>query len=177
MMFMQELDLPNGVEIKVEEGSVTVKGRMGSAEKKINSRLVLLEVSPGKLTIKESDNKKLARKSSLAVQSLSSELKSTIHGVTDGIERRMSIVYAHFPMTIEVKGDTVYIKNIFGERVPRVTKIAGNTKVEVKGQELRVKGVDQYDVGQTMANIKKACFARGYDTRVFQDGIYHVKED
>lgn len=83
----------------------------------------------------------------------------------------------HFPIALEVKGNTLLIKNLFGERIPREAKIVGDTKLEVKGQEIIVKGVDIYDVGQTITNIRKACKVKQKDTRIFQDGIYEAHEE
>ena len=37
-------------------------------------------------------------------------------------------------------------------------------------------GIDKEKVGQTMANIEQATRVRGFDIRVFQDGIYLVEK-
>lgn len=174
---MAEIEVPKDVTVNMEGKILKIKGKLGSASKTINTRLVTVKVEPGKIIINEIGNKKLAKVAKLAAQALSSEISSSVKGVEKGIERKMVVFYAHFPMTIEVKGNKISIKNIFGEKVPRSTEIIGDTKIEVKGQEVNVKGVDPYDVGQTVANIRKLCYARGHDTRVFQDGIYLSKED
>ncbi|MEM3690235.1 MAG: 50S ribosomal protein L6, partial [Candidatus Micrarchaeia archaeon] len=62
-----------------------------------------------------------------------------------------------------------------GEKKPRVASIVGDTKVEVKGSEIFVSGVDKEAVGQTCANICSATCIRNKDSRVFQDGIYLVE--
>ena len=31
----------------------------------------------------------------------------------------MKILYAHFPTSVEIKGKKMYLKNLFGEKVPR----------------------------------------------------------
>ena len=92
--------------------------------------------------------------------------------MTQGFEFKMKSVHAHFPITVEVKGQAIHINNIIGERVPRVARIAGATKVEVKGQNVRIYGPSLDDVSQTAANVRKACRMRNKDTRVFQDGLY-----
>ena len=58
------------------------------------------------------------------------------------------------------------------EKTPRKAKILGDTKVEVKGQEVIVSGSNKEDTGQTAANIETACRLNKYDRRIFQDGIY-----
>ncbi len=173
---MQEIEIENGVNVSIEGEHVHIKGKLGSTSKKFNSRLLSLSQEGKKIKINVTQNKKLQKKSKLAEQAFASELKNSIKTVQDGIETKMTVLFAHFPMTIEVKGKVVFVKNIFGERVPRETTIVGDTKVDVKGQSITVKGVDAYDVGQTVANLRKICFPRGFDTRVFQDGIYKIKE-
>ncbi len=173
---MQELDIEKGVTVSVNDTLIKITGKLGSCTKRFNKRLLSVSVIGSKIKIEEVSNKKLAQKAVLAAQALGSEVKTSMKGVENGIETKMTIFFAHFPMSLEIKGKDIFVKNVFGERVPRETKIVGDTKVEVKGQAVTVKGVDAYDVGQTVANLRKVCFARGYDTRVFQDGIYISKE-
>lgn len=173
---MYELEIPDGVEVKAEARSISVKGKLGSTSKTINTRLFTVKAEGKKIAIEPVKNKKLEKIANLAAMAFSNNVKAAMDGVENGIERKMKVVFAHFPMTIEIKGDKMLVKNIFGEKVARSTSIVGSTKVEVKGQDVTVRGVDPYDVGQTVANIRKMCYARGYDTRVFQDGIYQVVE-
>lgn len=174
---MYEIEIPSGVKVEVNGELVTIKGKLGSTTKKVSSKFASVKVNGNKISIEEVKNKALAKKSVLAAQSANTELKDAINGVEKGIERKMKVLYAHFPTSIEIKGKTIFLKNLFGEKVPREVAIVGDTKVEVKGQDVTIKGVDRYDVGQTIANIRKGCYARGYDTRVFQDGIYVVTEE
>jgi large subunit ribosomal protein L6 len=173
---MHTIEIPSGVDVKVNDDQITIKGKLGSTSKRMNTRLMEVKVESGKINIKETENKKLIKKAVLAEQAFESELRSAMKGVQEGIERKMVVFFAHFPMVIEVKGKVVSIKNIFGERTPRTTEIVGDTKVDVKGQDVTIKGVDAYDVGQTVANIRKACYSIG-DTRVFQDGVYLAKSE
>ncbi len=169
---MYELEIPGAVNVGVAGEEVTVKGKLGSVSKHFNSKFVEVKVAGNKLSVGEVKEKKLSKKSSLAAQAFSTELKDAMQGVENGVSVKMKVLFAHFPTSIEVKGDKMYLKNLFGEKVPREVSIVGSTKVEVKGQDVTVKGIDKYEVGQTIANIRKGCYARGYDTRVFQDGLY-----
>lgn len=176
---MQEVQIPSGVKaVLSQNGSeVTISGKLGSTKKTVNTRLLSVSIEGGKITIQEVKNKKLAKMAALAAQALGSEFSRAMEGVEKGLEKKMRIIFAHFPMSIEVRADALLAKNVFGEKKPRIAKIVGATKVEVKGQEVLVKGVDPYDVGQTAANIHKLSFARRKDSRVFQDGIYYVTEE
>ncbi len=174
---MYEIEIPSGVKVEVNGELVTIKGKLGSTVKRASSKFATVKVNANKITIEEVKHKKLARKSVLAAQSVNTELSDAVKGVENGIEMKMKVLYAHFPTSIEIKGKSMFLKNLFGEKVPREVKIVGDTKVEVKGQDVTIKGVDKYDVGQTIANIRKGCYARGYDTRVFQDGLYVVRDE
>jgi large subunit ribosomal protein L6 len=178
-MLMQEILVPSGVKVALsQEGTlISVSGKLGSTSKVINTGLSSVKIEGDKVIVKEAGNKRLAKKAELTVTAISSEITSAIKGVESGVEKKMKIIYAHFPMSIEIKGDLFMAKNVFGEKKPRIAKIVGTTKVEVKGQDVTVKGCDPYDVGQTAANIHRLSFVRKKDSRVFQDGIYFVAEE
>jgi large subunit ribosomal protein L6 len=173
---MHIIEIPSGIQVSVSGDLLTIKGKLGSTAKKMNHRLFTTKTEPTKITLEVTKNKKLEKKADLAVLAFEAELNSSIKSVQNGIEKKMVVFFSHFPMVIEVKGKVINIKNIFGERVPRVTTIVGDTKVEVKGQDVFIKGVDAYDVGQTIANIRSACYSIG-DTRVFQDGVYLTHDE
>jgi large subunit ribosomal protein L6 len=104
-------------------------------------------------------------------------IESAIKGVTEGYSKKLKVLYAHFPATLEVKGKDLLIKNFLGEKNPRKAKIVGDsTKVDAKGQQLTISGPDKESVGQTLANLRAAIKIRKFDPRVFQDGIYETEE-
>ncbi len=174
---MHEVQIPSGVSAELDGTTVRLKGKLGFTSKKFNPRMIDVKVESGKFTVSEAGNKKLLKRAGYAAQAFSAELAVAMEGVQKGISTKMVIFYAHFPMTIEVKDKVILVKNLFGERAARETRVVGDTKVVIKGHDVTVSGVDRYDVGQTVANIRKICFARGNDTRVFQDGVYIAKDE
>ena len=169
---MYEIDL-KGVNANIENDYIIIKGSLGSTKKKFNKKFVDIKIENGKiLIIPKTDNKRLKKFSENIANALKNEIERAVNSVNNGIT-----VSAHFPLSLEVKGDKLIIKNIYGERVPREAKIIGDTKIEIKGQEVYVKGVDIYDVNQTIANIINTCKNMQKDQRVFQDGIYPIKEE
>ena len=96
-----------------------------------------------------------------------------IHGVEHGYTYRLKIVFAHFPISVKVKGSEVHIENIFGERAPRIARIVGDkTEVTITNEDVSVKGPSLEDVSQTAANIESSTKIRDKDQRVFLDGLY-----
>jgi large subunit ribosomal protein L6 len=156
--------IPAGVDVSLSGYTVTVKGPKGTVKK---------DLPPVKLTI-ENGSFKAEGEDKAAQNTASALVRSAVKGVTEGHQRRMQIIYAHFPMTIELKGKEIAIKNFLGEKIPRKAKIVGDTIVKVEKDILMVNGPDDNAVGQTVANIKTATKIKNKDSRVFQDGIYLV---
>lgn len=160
------VEIPEGVTVQVEGQRLTAKGPQGEIQKDF----------PKEATIKvEGKNVEVSTKDSALEGTLQSLVASMIEGVATGYRRNLKILYAHFPVSIEVKGKDILIKNFLGEKQPRKTMVVGNTKVEVKGQNVTVSGPDKAAVGQTVANLRTAMKIKAKDARVFQDGIYEAE--
>ena len=97
-------------------------------------------------------------------------------GVVDGFTIKMKVVYSHFPVTVKVEGKNVLIENFQGERAPRICMIRGDTKVDVKGDDVIISGPVLTDVSQTAANVQQKSKVKNKDHRVFLDGIYRYSK-
>jgi large subunit ribosomal protein L6 len=163
------LDLLKGVSASVDGRVLSVKGPLGTVKKDFNRIHVNVGVDGGKIQITSFSGKKKDVVSSNTVSSL---VRNMVTGVTEGYLYRMKVVFAHFPVTVKVKGDTVVVENFMGERSARVTKIVGDCKVTVDGDDIIIKGVSLEDVGQTSANLEQATKVKRKDQRIFLDGVY-----
>jgi large subunit ribosomal protein L6 len=163
------LDLPDGVTAKVNGRELVMKGPEGSATKVFQRIPVDIEVKGGQVTVKPFTGKK---KDVISANTVSSILRGLVHGVTKGYEYKMKIVFAHFPVTVKIKDDTVVIENFVGERSPRLAKILEGCKVTTEGDDILIKGVSLEKIGQTAANIEQATRIKRKDQRIFLDGIY-----
>ncbi|MGC9517380.1 MAG: 50S ribosomal protein L6 [Methanomicrobiales archaeon] len=166
----EEIPVPEDVEVTINN-EVQVKGPKGELSRKFTSKKVTIKQEDSKVVLETPFPKK---KDKAMLGTTKSHITNMIHGVTEGFTYKMKIVYAHFPMTVKAAGDKVTIDNFLGERYPRTAKIVGNAKVQIKGDEVLVTGINKEDVGQTMANLEQATKIKGRDPRVFQDGIYLV---
>ncbi len=168
-----EIEMPEKVQVAIEDGNVTVKGPLGE----VSRRLFDTNLN----VVKEKDSVFVVARTGRAkhralMGTFAAHIRNMVHGVTEGFECSMKIVYAHFPIKASVKGDTFVIENFLGEKHPRSADILGKTKVVVKGDQVVVTGLDIEEVGQTAANIERATKIRGFDPRIFQDGIYITKK-
>ncbi len=174
---MKEIKIPSGVAVSIDENVITLKGKLGSNTREFNSALVAVKQGTGSIIVEASSpNKRMSKKADNAEMALAKEIANDIKGVSEYFEIHMEAVYAHFPLTMEAKGQEFIIKNMFGERYPRIASMVGDTKAEIKDKTLRLYGTKLDDVTQTAANIRKACKAKHKDERIFQDGVYYALE-
>ena len=166
---VKSVEVPDGVEVQVEERIVTVKGEKGTVTRDFSKAPVTVELD-GK-TVKVRANWPRKREAAL-VGTISSHIQNMIVGVTKGFTYKLKIVFAHFPISVKVKEKTVLIENFTGERSSRKARIMGDVKVLAKGDDVVVQGINLEDVSQTAANIQKATKVKKKDPRVFLDGIY-----
>ena len=165
-----EVPIPEGVTVDIENGHhTTVKGPKGELDRAFRYRGVRLTVEDGHVVI----HKDLPRREHKAIcGTYRAHLRNMFQGVTDGWTYEMKIVYNHFPIKAAVQGNTFVIENFLGERHPRKAEILPDVKVQVKGDDVVLEGINREHVGQTAANIEQATKVRGRDIRIFQDGIY-----
>src|SRR6266581_2178383 len=163
------VDVPDGVQVQIEGGHVVVKGPRHALRRTLSHPRIRMQVDGMQVKIRcEFPGRKDG--------TLAAHLRNMIVGVTDGFTYEMKIVYSHFPVKAMVKGPEFVIENFLGEKFPRKTSILGETKVEVKGDQVVLTGPDIEAVSQTAANIEQATRIRGFDPRIFQDGIYITRK-
>lgn len=169
----KEVKIPEGVKINVNGKVVEVMGPLGKLVKDFSENPVSIEVLDDRVMVYALWPR---RREKAHVGTVAAHIRNMIRGVTKGFTYKLKIVYAHFPISVKVSGDTVYIENFMGERVPRTAKIIGDTKVFVKGDDVIVQGIDLEAVSQTAANIEQATKIKERDPRRFLDGIYVYKK-
>ncbi len=167
------IPVPEDVTVTVEANNeVTVKGNGGEIKRNFNHNNITVTKDDDNVTVFVAFPNK---KDKAMVGTIRSHISNMIYGVKHGFTYKMKIVYAHFPMTVKVKGKQITIDNFLGERSPRHAKIIGDdVKVQVKGDDVIITGINKEHVGQTMANIEQATKIKRRDPRIFQDGIYLV---
>jgi len=166
---VKAIEIPDGVEVKVEGRVVTVKGVKGNLTRNFSETPVSI-LQEGK-TIKVQANWPRKKEAAL-VGTVSSHIQNMILGVTKGFTYKLKIIFSHFPISVKIKENTVSIENFTGERSPRFVKITGDVKVSVKEDDIIVQGINLENVSQTAANIEQATKVKSKDPRVFLDGIF-----
>ncbi|UCE28789.1 MAG: 50S ribosomal protein L6 [Candidatus Bathyarchaeota archaeon] len=166
---VKSVEIPENVEVNVDERVVTVKGEKGTLMRDFSHAPVSIQLEGNVVKIQTNWPRK--REAAL-VGTIASHIHNMIRGVTKGFTYKLKIVFSHFPISVKVRDKTVAIENFTGERSPRMARIIGDAKVIPKGDDVDVQGVNIEDVSQTAANIERATKIRRKDPRVFLDGIY-----
>ena len=177
-MIERVVPVPENVEVSVEGDTskgyiIKAKGPLGENSRYLKFRGVYIEKVDNAIRVYAKEDR---RRLKAMVGTFWAHIRNLIRGVTEGYEYKLKVVYAHFPIKVRVEGDEVIIENFLGEKHPRRAKIVGRAKVEIRGQEIIVKGIDKEECGQTAANLEQATKIKRLDPRVFQDGIYIVEK-
>jgi large subunit ribosomal protein L6 len=165
----EEVELPEGVEVKLDGRSVEISGPNGKISRTFDMPGITL-ATKGRAIVVESPFSR--RRHRAAAGTVRSHLKNMIKSAVEGFTYKLKVVYSHFPITVKVEDRRVMIHNFIGEKEPRVARIVGDVEVKVEGDEIIVHGINREEVGQTAINIEQAARVTRRDSRVFQDGCY-----
>ncbi len=174
--YEEVLEIPEGVKVDFsEEHVITVKGPNGTITKDFSHiRGIKFLREKNKLIF----STHFPKGNTLALtNTIYNIIKNLIVGVQTNYKYICKVCYSHFPCTVEVKQNRqeIHVVNFLGERAPRKTKYQDHVDVKVQGDDVILIGPDKEALGQTAANLKRACRIRKKDPRVFQDGVYVYK--
>lgn len=168
-MLKNEIEAPEGVEISFGNDRLTVKGKKGELSREFRHPHVKMKVDGRKVVITSSMERKKARS---VVGTWEVLVGNMFTGVTRGWKGELKLVYSHFPVKLKTEGQTFLIENFLGERSPRLVSLPENLAVKIDKNTVYVSGMDKEAVGNMCAKIEQRTKIKGFDKRVFQDGIY-----
>jgi len=185
LIAQHELDIPEGVKIEVKGRRVRVTGPRGTLTRDFKHTKLDFEQytsEPPEAGAEPVLRLRITcpfgkRKSLAVIRTTASHIVNLVTGVTKGFEYKMRLVYAHFPININIveDGKVVEIRNFLGEKRVRVAKmLPGVTIVRSTAvkDELTLSGSDVDLVSHSAALINGLCHVRNKDIRKFLDGIY-----
>ncbi|MFA7504393.1 MAG: 50S ribosomal protein L6 [Burkholderiaceae bacterium] len=141
------IPVPSGVEIKLGQDEVSVKGPKGSLVQRLNP-LVKLEQEGGELRLSPADESREANAMSGTFRAL---IANMVHGVSTGFERRLSLVGVGY--RAQAQGQNLNLSLGFSH--PVVHKMPEGVKVECPTQtEVVILGPDKQVVGQVAAELR-----------------------
>jgi large subunit ribosomal protein L6 len=169
-----EIEIPKGVKVERVGRELKVAGPKGELSRELFHPKIEIKIEEKKIILLSRGESKREKK---MIGTLKAHIQNMIKGVTKGFVYKLKICFKHFPISVKVEGENFVIMNFLGEKIPRIAKILPGVEIDVKRNDVIVRGIDIEKVSQTAANIERATKIKRKDRRVFQDGIWIYQKD
>ena len=140
--------IPAGVEVKNDNGLITVKGPKGTLTQKINP-VISVEINGNEINVTRPNDEKEAR----SLHGLSRTLiNNMVIGVTEGYKKELEVNGVGY--RVQKQGDTLvmnlgYSHQVFVKEIPGIT-------IEAPGpNQIIISGADKQLVGQFAAEVRE----------------------
>ncbi len=141
------LEIPTGVEIKLENNHITIKGKLGELEYTF-SPLIQVKIENNQLQTLRLNEEKTTKQ---LHGTTNANIKNMIIGVSEGYKKEIEIKGVGYKAT--QKGKEIEI--IAGYSHPVIVEIPENLKIEVvKPTNIVISGISKQAVGEFAANIR-----------------------
>ncbi len=141
------LTVPAGVDVKINDNTVQVKGPKGTLTQTLHSKVEMV-LDKGVITFNLEGKNDYVRMQSGTARAL---INNLVSGVTKGFERKLMLVGVGYRAAVQ--GSTLNLT--LGYSHPINFPIPQGIQIETPTQtEILVKGIDKQLVGQVSANIR-----------------------
>jgi large subunit ribosomal protein L6 len=142
------IEVPDGVDVQVSPGHVTVKGPKGELDQDLNGEMKV-ELAEGTLTVERPTDRGEHRALHGLTRSL---IANMVQGVTEGYEKRLEIQGVGY--RAQLRGKALELSLGFSH--PVSVEAPEGIEFEVpQPTEVIVRGIDKQQVGQVAADIRK----------------------
>jgi large subunit ribosomal protein L6 len=142
------IEIPDGVDVQLAPGHVTVKGPKGELDQDV-SAVMKLELTDGTLTVERPTDRGEHRALHGLTRSL---IANMVQGVTEGYEKRLEIQGVGY--RAQLRGQALELSLGFSH--PVSVEAPRGIEFEVpQPTEIVVRGIDKQQVGQIAADIRK----------------------
>ena len=143
----QPIELPKGVEVKLGEDMVEVKGPKGTLQTPICS-LLNYELADGHLTITRKDD---TRESNAQHGLRRTLIANCMEGVSKGFSKTLEVIGVGFK--VAVKGNIIDLS--VGYSHPVLIELPKGLEAKAEGTKLTISGIDKELVGEFAARIRR----------------------
>ena len=143
----QPIKLPKGVEVKLGEDMVEVKGPKGTLQTPICS-LLNYEIADGHLTITRKDD---TRESNAQHGLRRTLIANCVEGVSKGFSKTLEVVGVGFK--VAVKGNIIDLS--VGYSHPVLLELPKGLEAKAEGTKLTISGIDKELVGEFAARVRR----------------------
>ena len=160
--------IPAGVEVKNDNGLITVKGPKGTLTQKINP-IISVEINGNEINVTRPNDEKEAR----SLHGLSRTLiNNMVIGVTEGYKKELEVNGVGY--RVQKQGDTLvmnlgYSHQVFVKEIPGIT-------IEAPGpNEIVISGADKQLVGQFAAEVREKRPPEPYKGKGIKYSTEHIR--
>ncbi|MFQ5751401.1 MAG: 50S ribosomal protein L6 [bacterium] len=141
------IDLPEGVEVKINKNAVLVNGPKGNLSREINPK-IKVTIKDSQLIVARPNDSKLYKSLHGLYRTL---LKNMVEGVSKGFEKKLEIVGVGYKS--ELKNDKLILQLGFSHSI--VFSPPEGIKLSVEGpNNISISGIDKELVGKVAAKIR-----------------------
>ncbi len=166
------IELPSGVEARIEPGRITVKGPLGEISQTVHPKLTVKKVD-NKLVVERPSDQKHYRELHGLVRNL---IANMVTGVSKGYEKTLEIFGVGYKAALH--GSNLMFSLGFSHPVVYPLPKGIKAVVDAKQTQIILKGVDKQLVGQTAANIRSLKLPEPYKGKgiKYSTEKIHMKE-
>ncbi len=144
----QPIEIPSGVETRLETGKVTVKGPLGEISQNVNPKLSI-KMDNKILVVERPSNQKVYRELHGLTRNLISNM---VTGVSKGYEKTLEISGVGFKAAVH--GSNLVFNLGFSHPIVYPIPKGIKATVDPKQTQITLKGIDKQIVGQIAANLR-----------------------
>jgi large subunit ribosomal protein L6 len=142
------IEIPSGVEAKIETGKITVKGPLGEISQAVNPKLTLKKENYAIVVARPSDQK-IYREMHGLTRNL---IANMVIGVSKGYEKTLEISGVGFKAAAQ--GSNLMLSLGFSHPIVYPLPKGIKATVDAKQTQIVLKGIDKQLIGQIAANLR-----------------------
>ncbi len=144
----QAIDIPKGVDIKVDDANVKVKGPKGETASRCPTG-IKVSVNEGKILVERSSEEKNVRALHGLTRSL---IANMVSGVSTGYQRVLEISGTGY--RAQVQGNKLVLALGYSHPIEFELPAGVKAAVDQKQVQITLTGIDKQQIGQISANLK-----------------------
>lgn len=142
------INIPAGVDVKIAEGFIVVKGPKGELKQELN-KIVKVEIKGSEITVDVADKKDKKERSFWGL--FRSLINNMVLGVTEGFEKKLEVIGVGYKVALSGKKLTLNV----GFSHPVDFLLPEGIEGKVEGNIITIGGASKQLVGEMAAQIRK----------------------
>jgi large subunit ribosomal protein L6 len=165
--------IPENVKIELNGFTLIVSHNQKITKKEYNFSLVTPSFVENKIILTIPNTK---RKIKALLYTYKSLIINQIKGVMEGFTYSFVIRAYHFPMNVTQDEEYLIIQNFNGKKNKILVKKGDAISITLYEKDFEVSSVSKEKIGEFYTRMQEKLKFKGFDKRIFQDGIYLISK-